>query len=368
MIIRKTEMAKTFHPRSRALSVFMVLAAAMIITSSCKYEFSILSYDSEKAYKGLTLLAPYRGFMFHIIDMDGNAVCEFPIMKNCLDRDFEVLGDGGIMFLGNWTMYRVNLQGTFDWIIPAPNIHHSFTVMPNGNIMYLFYYKTVAEGWDLPLLCDGIREVNPSTGEIVWLWRSSDHISTDDYCPEHMMVHYLQPKYYDWTHANTVIYREEESAVYMNFRHLDRFVKIAYPSGEIIWSMGMGGDFGEGLFSHSHDPEILDNGNILTYDNGNHRFPVEYSRAVEIAYDPELGWAEEVWAWPTEPLFFDSSMGDANRLPNGNTLITSPHLGGIIEVTPGGEVVWNMVFEHPTTFNPILYKSERVLASDLYHR
>lgn len=140
-----------------------------------------------------------------------------------------------------------------------------------------------------------------------------DHISTDDYCPWHIEPLGLDVRdYYDWTHSNTVVYREEESAVYLNSRHLDRFVKIDYPSGEILWSMGRGGDFGEGLFSHAHDPQFLENGNLLLFDNGNHRLPIEYSRAIEIAYDPDLSWAEIVWAWPTEPLFFDSAMGNAN--------------------------------------------------------
>ena len=32
---------------------------------------------------------------------------------------------------------------------------------------------------------------------------------------------------------------------------------------------------------------------------------------------------------------------DADRLPNGNTLITDSRNGRIIEVTPSGEVVWS---------------------------
>lgn len=365
MTNRNTETVKTFHLRSRALSAFMVLAAATMITASCDYGFVIVTYDPEQAYNGLTLLSPYMNDMFHVIDMEGNPVFEFQTLDECLDRDFEVLDSGSIMIMGNQSLYRVT-QGTIDWVHPDPYIHHGFDVMPNGHIMYIYYYEMEVAGWDLPLIADGIREIVPATGETVWFWRSGDYISTDDYCPAHMEG-YFTGTAYDWTHANTVIYRPEESAVYLNIRHLDRLVKIAYPSGEIIWSMGAGGDFGEGLFYHSHDPEFLENGNILTFDNGNHRFPVEYSRAVEIAFDPALSWAEEVWAWPTEPWFFDSSMGDANRLPNGNTLITSPHLGSIFEVTPSGEVVWNMVFDYQGSFNPMLFKSERILYSDLFN-
>ena len=104
----------------------------------------------------------------------------------------------------------------------------------------------------------------------------------------------------------------------------------------------------------------MTNGNIVLFDNGNHRLPAQHSRAVEIAFDADHGWAEEVWAWPREPLFFDSAMGDASRLPNGNTLITLSHHGRIIEVTRSGEIVWDMLLEpiYPS-LNAMLYKSER---------
>ena len=38
--------------------------------------------------------------------------------------------------------------------------------------------------------------------------------------------------------------------------------------------------------------------------------------------------------------FFSPFMGSAERLPNGNTLITESDYGRALEVTPGGETVW----------------------------
>jgi hypothetical protein len=43
---------------------------------------------------------------------------------------------------------------------------------------------------------------------------------------------------------------------------------------------------------------------------------------------------------------FDWWGGDANRLPNGNTLIVNVTRGRIVEVTPEGEVVWEMTMQH----------------------
>jgi len=295
--------------------------------------------------------------------MNGRIISEFPLLDSRIDVEFEFTEDGSLLVMGADRIYQIGASDSIDRLIPAPKCHHSFSQMPNGHLMYIFHYQLEVEGWDNTFRADGIREVDPATGEVVWEWKTGDHLSTDDYCPYHLISGHLHPfqEGYDWTHANSVLYRPAERAVYLNMRHLDRIVKIDYPSGEIVWSMGSGGDFGEGLFSHGHDPQFLWNGNILLYDNGNHKLPVEYSRALEIAFDADQGWAVGVWQWPSRPLFFDHSMGDANRLPNGNTLITSPHHGSIYEVTRRQEVVWALYLDPLTSpfLQPTLYKAER---------
>ena len=54
-------------------------------------------------------------------------------------------------------------------------------------------------------------------------------------------------------------------------------------------------------------------------------------------------------------------MGDANRLPNGNTLITDSQHGKLFEVTLGGVVVWEMFLApHVPFMRHPLYKADRV--------
>ncbi len=329
-----------------------------LATASCDFTIWISSYDPEKAYNGLTIIYPHETQIFQLVDMEGHVVFDsvFPV-----EGIINVTDDGNIILhVHHKYICSFSLSGTIDWFVRAPSVHHCAIQKPDGNVMYIYDYCMTVEGWPNLFLADGIREVNPSTGEVLWDWRTGDHLSTDDYCPEHIGPSFYT-SYLDWTHSNTIVYREEESAVYLNIRHLDRLLKIDYPSGEILWTMGKGGDFGEGLFSHSHDPEFLANGNILMYDNGNHREPIEYSRALEIAYDPELGWAEVAWSWPPEPTFFDWAMGDADRLPNGNTLVISSNHGRIFEVTRNGEIVWDLKLEPvPPSIQPMFYNSERI--------
>jgi len=356
----KSPPAKSNTPWRSAVPILLFLLITASIISSC-YEIRILFYDPEESYNGLTFFTPYRTNLFYAVDMEGNIVTEFELFHIRIDTDFKLTGDGKVLIMGRESIYTLRLPNMIEWLIPAPSCHHSLIQMSNGHLMYLFYYEIEVDGWDLPFHADGIREVDPWTGEVIWEWRSGDYLSTDDYCPWHIVPDHPQAQHYDWTHANAVVYRAEESAVYMNIRHLDRLVKIDYPSGEILWSMGRGGDFGEGLFRHAHDPEFLENGNILIYDNGNHRRPIEYSRAIEIAYEPNMGYAEVVWQWPDHPWFFDHSMGDANRLPNGNTLITSSHQGKIYEVTRTKEIVWTLHLtpNFSALLQPRLYKAVR---------
>jgi len=84
----------------------------------------------------------------------------------------------------------------------------------------------------------------------------------------------------------------------------------------------------------------LPNGNILVFDNGPHRldesFP--FSRVIEV--NPATD--QIVWTYQ-EPFpynFYSPRISNAERLPNGNTLINEGVFGRFFEVTPDGEVVW----------------------------
>lgn len=113
-----------------------------------------------------------------------------------------------------------------------------------------------------------------------------------------------------------------------------------------------------------HDPDLLENGNILLFDNlGNYEFPEGRSRVIE--YDPEsnrIAWSYKGSA--DHPL--DSDIRSSQqRLENGNTLITESSGGRLLEVTPDGDRVWEFV--NPVRAGedgrmiPILCSGERIV-------
>ncbi len=109
---------------------------------------------------------------------------------------------------------------------------------------------------------------------------------------------------------------------------------------------------GENIFRRQHDPEILPSGNILV---ANHQRP---HRAVEI--DPNTGKI----VWQSAGFRSDNvPVRDANRLPNGNTLITGTT--EIVEVTAAGEIVWklrlsNVTFDSEQARGFGFYKADRI--------
>ena len=66
-----------------------------------------------------------------------------------------------------------------------------------------------------------------------------------------------------------------------------------------------------------------------------------YSRVIEV--NPATN--EIVWKYQDSPAwnFFSPRMGNAQRLPNGNTLITESSFGRFFEVTKEQEIVWEYV-------------------------
>ncbi|HVZ22646.1 MAG TPA: aryl-sulfate sulfotransferase [Vicinamibacterales bacterium] len=242
----------------------------------------------------------------------------------------------------------------------------------------------VAAVTDRPIEDDWLYEVDRD-GKIVWQWLASDHIDEMGFSPaarrtiSAATAFSPQRKSVDWLHTNSAVYvgpnrwfdagdeRFRPDNVLISSREAS-FMAIVSRSGKIVWRMGP--DYREsdalkalGQIIGQHHPHVIPKGlpgagNLLVFDNGGASgygegtpaapsgvgiFSRGSSRVLEI--DPVT--LKKVWEYSirgTESYrFFSHYVSAAQRLVNGNTMITEGADGRVFEVTPAGESVWEYV-------------------------
>jgi hypothetical protein len=108
---------------------------------------------------------------------------------------------------------------------------------------------------------------------------------------------------------------------------------------------------------------MLPEGRILVFDNGVER---KWSRVLEV--DPQTLTIE--WQYTADPPagFYTFEKGSAQRLPNGNTLISEGNDGRVFEVTQTGNIVWEWLNPETGKRRRVqIYRMER-LSAELVER
>ena len=291
-------------------------------------------YEPESAWIGTTLLADNHNLdrpRIIEVNMLGEIVWEYRLPENLKQFtnpgfDVEPLPNSNILFvLPRSGVYEINRYGKVVWSYLDRQVSHDADRLPNGNTLVAF------GAMDTPNDAQ-VKEVNLK-GEMVWRWYARDH--------------FAKPPFKDifnegWTHTNAVL-RLANGNTLVSLRNFNLIAEVD-PSGSVVRTHG------EGLVHYQHDPVVLPNGNLLLADHS------EPQRAIEL--DAQTG--QIVWQFVVPRQL----VRDANRLPNGNTLITGST--AIIEVTPRGRIVWRfglkMVLEKNDAPGRGFYKAERISA------
>jgi hypothetical protein len=181
-------------------------------------------------------------------------------------------------------------------------------------------------------------------GETTWEWRASEFYDAPD-----------DPTRVDWLHVNDVDYLGDDRFL-VSVRNANQLLIVERGSGvvEVINADDDDSDDGDctqfdqladtdgdgdvrcgdpELLDHQHNPQWLGEGAVLVADSENNRI-VELHRT-------ESGW-EEAWVLRSAEGVRFSWPRDADRLPNGNTLITDSANQRLVEVNESGETVWSV--------------------------
>jgi hypothetical protein len=223
-------------------------------------------------------------------------------------------------------------------------VHHDVEVTPQGKILVL--------GFKRRLIPQVHADIETRDDELMMLDQGGEVLETRSLYeafrarPDIFRLRQVRPNtlggepWVDLFHSNSVewMYREhlfERDSIYgsgnvlvcSRYQHIVAILN--WGRNEIVWA------WGQGQISGPHDAQVLESGNILIFDNGLGR---KCSRVIEL--EPLSG--EIVWEYkaPEPSDFYTRGRGSAQRLPNGNTLITESMAGRVFEVTRQGEIVW----------------------------
>jgi len=180
-----------------------------------------------------------------------------------------------------------------------------------------------------------------SEKHVVFQWRSWDHFLITDATHEDLTASMI-----DYVHGNSIEVDKDDN-IFISSRHLDEITKINSETGDIIWRMGGKNnmfDFGADTakFSHQHAARRLDNNNIILYDNGVFHNPPR-TRVVEYEVDEDLFKLVKRWEYKRTPAVYSFAMGNAQRLPNGNTIIGwGSYTKTATEVGPNGNLLYDI--------------------------
>ncbi len=153
---------------------------------------------------------------------------------------------------------------------------------------------------------------------------------------------------YDYYHINSIQIipenilgkkdkRFQKDNYLISFRHGSLIYILDKDTKKIVYSINQFSIKDE--IQGQHGVQLLENGNILMFDNGRYR---RWSRVIELnAISLEIE-----WEYRTE-IFFSEAQGYVQKLKNGNILITISENGRVIEVTKDKKIVWEF-------YNPIV--------------
>jgi len=250
------------------------------------------------------------------------------------------------------------------WTAPAPSVAtdcHDLRIQPNGDALL---FGMVTQTVDMRPYADGGQPDATVVGNILYRLAPDGGVRFSWNTFDHLSLHAIDPTVprtgalVDAIHANSIDVTADGNYL-ISLRDMSQVVKINAADGGVMWKLGGANDDGTpaGDFTFVDDPlngpscqhaaRELPNGDIILFDDGNGHTPPN-SRAAEyaLAFDPSTGaptTATLVWSAGGAPSPLASyALGYAQRLDNGDTLITYGTNSRVQEVDADGNLVWEL--------------------------
>ncbi len=170
---------------------------------------------------------------------------------------------------------------------------------------------------------DSVYAVDTRTGDVAWRWEAESRWNRSVGGPPT-----------DWTHINDVELLPD-GRVMVSVRNMDSVIFLSVENGtatlDRTWTLGAEDDYGTLFEQHNPDYIPADRGGpaVVVADSENTR--VEEFRRTGDGWEGTWHWRDARLQWPR----------DADRLPDGATLVTDSHGDRVVEVGPGGRARWS---------------------------
>lgn len=216
--------------------------------------------------------------------------------------------------------------------------HHDMFVTKSGKIYLLTNQAKINSKYNKnkPILEDFILVLDPDFQKIKQV-SVLKCLENSDYAPILKKI----KKSGDVFHTNTIEVLDNKLAnrspafnernVLISIRELSFMCVVDLCTERVVWGLA-------DLWERQHQPTVLENGNMLIFDNNG-----DSGRSRILEFDPitqQIFWS---YTNSSDGKFFSDTCGSCARLTNENTLISESDSGRAFEVTPGKKIAWEFI-------------------------
>jgi len=346
-----------------SITVFVVtICAAMIVYDQMKTRFrntlgQVLYWAKDQTDDKVMLVLSWPNdftraddFAAYLMNRDGTLFHTWKFDRNPMHARLLPNGNLLAIFMTRPNDRKSNIRGECDeiaefdwngnklWSHEMPMIHHDIFPIDENRIATLQSeaLPTDAKARFFPDVAgvaygDSIVVFDKRTKEVTWSWSFTDALFD-------LQNRIIEPGYFNVAHMNSVQYVRstpwsDKPAFVVSLRQVSTVLVIEEESKKILWTSP------HDMMHFQHDAQLLEDGKILVFDYGIRRSGVD-SRVLLI--NPQTNQID--WQWVDDQKMWASQlMGGAQRLANGNVLITNSMIGQIFEVNKAGQMVWNFI-------------------------
>jgi len=267
-----------------------------------------------------------------IVDRQGRTVWAMPANTFRISLQTQLSHDGTQILIDQnsfWAIFdegdasqidRVDIEGNVIATYDTPGMHHPFTELADGSLVW---------GSVGTRHMDELTKLTPDGTQSILFECTNEHLGEGhNYCSSNTIYwdETTDTFLYSFYSTNTVLHIDNQSGEVLNaFGHIDD-----------VWEF----DPAESAFWWQHGVHFTDTGTLLV--STKNEYNGEETMVREYALDEENQTLVEAWNFGEGEGVFADTMGEADYTTGGNILHNYGSTARLREVTPEGDVVWDI--------------------------